>query len=95
MYTCISGMHPQPANDREKKDQLTPLHEIVKSGYSPELLSIVQWCLEIDHMKRPQTAFELQKALTQEPADFAPADIPDSEQSFTGRLKQTLNRKIF
>jgi serine/threonine protein kinase len=95
MYTCISGQHPQPANDREKKDDLTPLHDIVKGGFSPELLNIVHWCLEVDYLKRPQTAFELQKALTQEPQSIPGVATPEAEQSFTGRLKQTLNRKIF
>lgn len=94
LYSCISGTHPQPANEREKDDQLVPLRELVKQNYSAELLDLVHQCLHIDHMQRPQTAFELQKALTQEPAVVLTA-TEQAQSTFTGRLKQTLNRKIF
>ena len=69
MYTCIGGGHPQPANDREKADALVPLRSLAKQNYSDELFDIVEWCLQLDHMMRPQTAFELQKILGQEPPE--------------------------
>jgi hypothetical protein len=31
--------------------------------YSAVLLDIVDWCLRLDHMERPQSVFGLQKAL--------------------------------
>jgi serine/threonine protein kinase len=95
MYTCITGTHPQPANDREKDDKLVHVGELAKQNYSNEMFEIVMACLAIDHMQRPQTAFELQKALTQEPVPPTPEPEPEAETTFTGRLKQTLNRKIF
>ncbi len=93
MYTCIGGGHPQPANDREKGDALVPLRELAKQSYSEELFQIVDWCLQLDHMQRPQTAFELQKVLGQEPPEGVAE--PEADVSFTGRIRQTLNKKIF
>jgi serine/threonine protein kinase len=99
MYTCVAGVHPQPASDREKEDQMVPVKELAGPAISPELLEIIEWCLKIDHLARPQTAFELQKALMKgvmEPRE-TPEEIQEEliEESFSGRLKKTLNRKIF
>jgi hypothetical protein len=32
-------------------------------SYSKELLEVVEWCLKLDHLERPQSVFALQKAL--------------------------------
>ena len=32
--------------------------------YSDQLLEIIDWCLHLNHLERPQSAFSLQKALT-------------------------------
>ena len=102
MYTCVAGVHPQPASEREKDDQMVPVKELSGPAISPELLEIIEWCLKLDHMARPQTAFELQKALMKGVSDVREVrDIPKEavvemvEDSFSGRLKKTLNRKIF
>ncbi len=34
--------------------------------YSRQLLETIDWCLELDHMKRPQSVFALQKVLLRE-----------------------------
>jgi hypothetical protein len=60
------------------------------------MYDIIDRCLKLDHLARPQTAFELQKALmrdVQAGADAMPLNSAD--HSFAGRLKKTLNRKIF
>jgi hypothetical protein len=31
--------------------------------YSRQLLETIDWCLELDHMNRPQSVFALQKVL--------------------------------
>src|SRR6478735_1486027 len=68
IYTCIAGTPPQAADAREKKDQMIPLKTLARQPYSSDLFDMVDACLEIDRMKRPQTAFELQKRLMEEPA---------------------------
>jgi serine/threonine protein kinase len=71
MYTCIAGTPPQAADARLEKDRLIPLRTLAREAYSDELYSIVEACLSLDHLKRPQTAFELQKLLMVEPQDPA------------------------
>ena len=69
IYTCIAGTPPQAADAREQKDGMIPLRTLARQDYSRELFDIVDACLELDRMKRPQTAFELQKMLMEEPAE--------------------------
>ena len=97
MYTCIAGVHPQPASEREKEEQMVPIKELAPATYSSELLEIIEWCLRLDHLARPQTAFELQKALMKDVAELREPEenLELIEDSFSGRLKKTLNRKIF
>jgi serine/threonine protein kinase len=69
IYTCIAGTPPQAADAREEKDCIIPLRTLARQEYSKNLYDIVDACLELDRMKRPQTAFELQKMLMEEPVE--------------------------
>jgi serine/threonine protein kinase len=63
MYACFAGAAPQPANARLEKDLMVPARRAWSGKYSGELLDIVDWCLQLDHLQRPQSVFALQKAL--------------------------------
>ncbi len=63
MYTCIAGTPPQAGDQREEKDKMIPLRTLARGDFSEDLFSIVDDCLSVDWLKRPQTAFELQKRL--------------------------------
>ncbi|SFN83919.1 hypothetical protein SAMN05660284_02357 [Formivibrio citricus] len=67
MYACIAGCSPPSAEQREKDPQPLNLHSLFGDRYSPELLDIIEYCLQLEHEKRPQSVHQLQKAL-QEPA---------------------------
>ena len=67
IYTCISGTPPQAGDQREEKDKIIPLRTLARGDFSDDLFDIVDSCLQIDWLKRPQTAFELQKRLMEEP----------------------------
>jgi serine/threonine protein kinase len=69
MYTCIAGTPPQAGDQREEKDRMIPLRTLAKQGYSEDLFDIVESCLAVDWLKRPQTAFDLQKRLMEEPPE--------------------------
>jgi serine/threonine protein kinase len=69
LYTCIAGTPPQAADARMEKDRLIPPRTLARQPYSDELYSIVDACLRLDHLERPQTAFELQKLLMIEPQE--------------------------
>jgi serine/threonine protein kinase len=72
MYSCFAAAAPQPANARVEQDALVPASLAWADKYAPELLDIVDWCLQLDHLKRPQSVLALQKALLGE----KPVDHP-------------------
>lgn len=63
LYAAMGGQAPQTANLRQEKDELVSARRAWAGKYSAELLDIVDWCLRLDHLKRPQSVFALQKAL--------------------------------
>ena len=78
LYTCIAGTPPQAANARIEKDRLIPARSLSRQTYSDELYSIVESCLKLDHLQRPQTAFELQKMLMIEPQEPGKKGLMDT-----------------
>jgi hypothetical protein len=69
IYTCIAGTPPQAGDAREEKDRMIPLRTLARQPYSDDLYGIVDACLAVDRMQRPQTAFDLQKRLMEEPEE--------------------------
>jgi serine/threonine protein kinase len=63
MYACFAGAAPQAADARLEKDLLVPASRAFAKKYAPDLLRIVDWCLELVHLRRPQSVLALQKAL--------------------------------
>ena len=63
MYGCFAGAAPQPANARLDADRLVPASRAFAGKYAPDLLEIVDWCLRLGHLQRPQSVLALQKAL--------------------------------
>lgn len=59
MWACMSGKPPPTSLEREKRDNLKPATKIFDRRYSRQLLEAVDWCLEMDQMKRPQNVEEL------------------------------------
>ena len=63
VYSCLSAAAPQHAHLRLQKDELVPARKAWRNQYSAVLLDIIDWCLRLDHLERPQSVFALQKAL--------------------------------
>ena len=63
VYSCLAGAAPQAAHLRLEKDTLVPARRAWADTYSAVLLDIIDWCLRLDHLERPQSVFALQKAL--------------------------------
>src|SRR5574341_57054 len=72
MYCCFAGAAPQPADARLKEDALVPAAEAWAKKYPADLLKIVDWCLRLDHLERPQSVLALQKTLLGEKAERRP-----------------------
>ena len=64
MYACLAASAPQSADGRLEKDKVIPALTRWEGQYSTQLLETIDWCLCLDHLERPQSAFALQKALT-------------------------------
>src|SRR3989440_8557006 len=85
VYSCLAGAAPQPAHLRLEKDELVPARRAWDEHYSAVLLDIVDWCLRLDHLERPQSVFALQKALLGEKEPAHKGVVP-----FLGQLKGVL-----
>ncbi|HNU65683.1 MAG: serine/threonine-protein kinase [Methylotenera sp.] len=63
MYSCLTRTSPAAANLRVKNDLLVPAVKLGLSNYSQSLLEIIDQCLSLDYLARPQSVFSLQKSL--------------------------------
>ncbi|HJV28780.1 MAG TPA: serine/threonine-protein kinase [Aromatoleum sp.] len=63
LYACVTGSAPPRADDRVKRDTLTPTVKSNAGKYSEQLLQTIDWCLKLDPLARPQSVYSLQKAL--------------------------------
>ncbi len=86
IFACLSGYAPQAANLRIEEDQQAAAKKIWHGKYSDELLDIVDWCLRLNHLERPQSVFALQKALR------APVIQPDRPKGLIGGMKAAFRR---
>jgi serine/threonine protein kinase len=63
IFASMSGHAPQPADARLTNDKMAGKIRELSHSYSQELLGVVEWCLKLDVLERPQSVFALQKAL--------------------------------
>lgn len=76
LHACVLGTAPPRADERLQKETLQPLAGRKLPGYSRQLLETIDWCLQLDILDRPQSAYSLQKALMQrEPGDELPPGL--------------------
>ena len=55
MYACLSGGPPQAADQRLDSDSVILASQRWIGQYSPQLLETIDWCMDLNHLKRPQT----------------------------------------
>lgn len=92
MYACLSGAAPQAADDRLKKDNLAPAMMRWDGQFSDRLLEIIDWCLNLNHLYRPQSVFALQKALVEAVPPLPPKKPAGG--NWLGRMVDTLKKPI-
>jgi serine/threonine protein kinase len=63
MYSCLSAAAPQPANLRLDRYDVVPAARAWAGMYSKDLLQTIDSCMQLHHLKRPQSVLGLQKAL--------------------------------
>ncbi|MBB5016793.1 hypothetical protein HNQ59_000055 [Chitinivorax tropicus] len=88
IFACMAGFAPQAADSRVEEDKLVSAKKLWKGKYSDELLEIVDWCLHLNHLDRPQSVHALQKALSFKPQ----VPLPPPKAGILTNLKMTLAR---
>jgi serine/threonine protein kinase len=63
LFTCLAGAAPPSADQRLEKESYVPARNLWAGKYSAQLLQTIDWCLRLDHLRRPQSVFALQKVL--------------------------------
>lgn len=63
LFACLSGFAPQAANMRLEEDKQESAKKLWSGQYSEHLLELIDWCLKLDPLERPQSVFVVQKAL--------------------------------
>jgi len=66
MYACMYGYPPNDAPQRIEKDRLGLSLSRLRGVYSDDLIEVVEWCMALDPLSRPQSVFGLQKELSRE-----------------------------
>jgi serine/threonine protein kinase len=66
MYSCMKGFPPAEATQRPEHDRVLASLARLRGVYSDNLLKVVRWCMAPDPLARPQSVFDLQKALSRD-----------------------------
>lgn len=66
IYACMQGIPPNEAPQRQDKDRLSMAFGKLRGVYSDNLIEVVEWCMAMDPLSRPQSVFTLQKELSRE-----------------------------
>ena len=66
IYASMQGYPPSDAPQRLEKDRLTLALSRLRGVYSDNLIEVVEWCMSLDPLSRPQSVFALQKELSRE-----------------------------
>ena len=66
MYACMQGYPPNEAPQRLEKDRIATALTRLRGIYSDNLIEVVEWCMALDPLSRPQSVFALQKELSRE-----------------------------
>lgn len=63
IYSMMIGYPPPEVVKRRDKDPVPAMLLRKGSQYSDKLIEVVEWCMSLDPLARPQSVFELQSAL--------------------------------
>jgi serine/threonine protein kinase len=63
IYATMQGYPPNDAPQRMEKDRLGLSLSRLRGIYSDNLIEVVEWCMALDPLSRPQSVFSLQKEL--------------------------------
>jgi len=91
MHACVAGSAPPRSDERAKKDMFVPLSKSHSGKYSDGLLELIDWCLMLDPLERPQSVYTLQKELSQNPSSTE-AEPQSRFGSFFSKIKSSIGK---
>ena len=89
IYACLAGTAPQAADQRRDNEKLIPAAKAWRGKYSSDMLNIVDNCLQLDPLQRPQSVFMLQKNILET------SDMETKPPSLLDSIRNTLYKDIF
>lgn len=92
MYACLSGGPPQAADQRMENDTVILASERWIGQYSKQLLETIDLCMQLNHLKRPQSVFALQKSLATWDRENEEAELTAAVTTSTNSSDHWLNR---
>lgn len=75
LYNCLGNRPPLAADKRLLGATLLPAQEKWRGQYSPALLNLIDRCLALDPLDRPQSVFAVQKILVDTPDRLSSAEL--------------------
>lgn len=63
LFACFAAFAPQAADERVREDHVFSAREFWAGQYSDDILEVIDWCLRLDPVERPQSVFALQQAI--------------------------------
>lgn len=76
IFACMAGIPPQPWDQRKANDKMDHYLGKLDDTYSKDLIGLVEACLKVDPLERPQSLFEMQKALLTPVAEKTVSEEP-------------------
>ena len=67
LFACFAAFAPQAADSRTRDDHYVSATKLWAGKYSPRLLELVDQCLKLDPLQRPQSVLQVQKMLLASP----------------------------
>lgn len=92
MFACLSGFAPQAANQRMEEDKQEAAKKTWAGHHSDHLLELIDWCLQLDPLERPQSVFALQKALLENASEPDVRKKPSLLNSIRNKFSKTGER---
>jgi serine/threonine protein kinase len=86
IYACMSGRAPPPSLKRDEYDTYRPALRQFARHYTRELLEVVDWCLQLHQLERPQKVDDILPILSKPASETVAAD----ETSFIDKLRVML-----
>lgn len=81
IYACMQGYPPSDALQRLERDQVAVALTRLRGIYSDNLIEIIQWCMALDPLARPQSVFALQRELNR------PGELRYTQSSMGERVR--------